>query len=245
MQHVMGPLRRVLPFLPKGRSLHASGAPSAAGARFKIYTKTGDEGTSSLYNGNRAAKDDAVFWALGETDELNSAVGVAREFLREGRQQQALAGLSTQLEEIQSRLLDVGSAVATPLDTTKSAFKLNRTKFSAEAVQQVESWIDAMDEELPPLTTFILPSGGKAAAFLHMARCVCRRAERRIVPLCRENQVEGSVAVYMNRLSDYFFTAARFAAFKEGRSETTYKKTSEPKTPTLEPAQFTEPVVGV
>lgn len=233
MQKIIGPICRALRFLP-GKKLHASAASDAA-SRYKIYTKTGDQGTSSLYNGNRAAKDDMVFWALGETDELNSAVGVAREFLRESRNHSNLAKLSSQLEEIQSRLLDVGSAVATPLDTTKSTFKLNRTKFDSDAVKKVESWIDEMDEELPPLTSFILPSGGKAAAFLHVARCVCRRAERRIVPLVRGEQVEETVVIYMNRLSDYLFTAARYAALKEGGQETIYKKAkvTEPATEPL------------
>lgn len=146
--------------------------------KYKVYTKTGDEGTSSLYNGDRAAKDDDIFWALGDTDELNSAVGVAREFCLE-----ADNGLVDQLEEIQSRLLDVGSAIATPATSTKSSFKLQRTRFDDLLSGKVEGWIDELDEHLPPLRNFILPSGGKAAAFLHMARTVrvltrlsCRRA---------------------------------------------------------------------
>ncbi|KAK3242903.1 hypothetical protein CYMTET_47426 [Cymbomonas tetramitiformis] len=187
--------------------------------KYKVYTKTGDEGTSSLYNGDRAAKDDDVFWALGDTDELNSAVGVAREFCLE-----ADNGLVDQLEEIQSRLLDVGSAIATPATSTKSNFKLKRTRFDDSLSGKVEGWIDELDEHLPPLRNFILPSGGKAAAFLHMARTVCRRAERRVVPLVRSGAVEPSVGIYLNRLSDYLFTAARYAAYKQSIPEVSYKK---------------------
>jgi len=112
-----------------------------AGSRFKIYTKTGDKGTSSLYNGNRSAKDDAIFMALGDTDDLNNAIGVAGEFCKENAK---VKDISAQLAEIQSRLFDVGSAVATPKDTTKSKFKLERAVFDATAVLKVEGWIDAM-----------------------------------------------------------------------------------------------------
>mmetsp|Transcript_23842 Transcript_23842/g.32784 ORF Transcript_23842/g.32784 Transcript_23842/m.32784 type:complete len:250 (+) Transcript_23842:137-886(+) len=189
--------------------------------RYKVYTRTGDGGTSSLYNGKRATKDESTFWALGETDELNNAVGVAREFCTESSVK--LPQLCSQLEEIQSRLLDVGSAVATPLEAS-SRIKIQKTRFEPESVTTLESWIDAMDTELPALTAFILPSGGRAAVFLHVARGVCRRAERQVVPLVREGRVEKSVGMYLNRLSDYLFTAARYAAHKEGRVETTYKK---------------------
>ncbi|KAK3242904.1 hypothetical protein CYMTET_47427 [Cymbomonas tetramitiformis] len=187
--------------------------------KFKVYTKTGDQGTSSLYNGDRAAKDEAVFWALGDTDELNSSVGVAREFCLEANND-----LVEQLEEIQSRLLDVGSAIATPAISTKSSFKLDRTRFDDTLPGKLEGWIDELDEHLPPLRNFILPSGGKAAAFLHVARTVCRRAERRVVPLVRSGAVEASVGIYLNRLSDYLFTAARYAAYKQNLPEMSYKK---------------------
>eukprot|EP00239_Pterosperma_sp_CCMP1384_P011499 CAMPEP_0197863138 /NCGR_PEP_ID=MMETSP1438-20131217/40390_1 /TAXON_ID=1461541 /ORGANISM="Pterosperma sp., Strain CCMP1384" /LENGTH=213 /DNA_ID=CAMNT_0043480923 /DNA_START=135 /DNA_END=776 /DNA_ORIENTATION=- len=194
--------------------------PTVAPTKYKVYTKTGDKGTSSLYNGQRADKDSEVFGALGDTDELNNSVGVAREFC-------LIAGhseLCMQLEEIQSRLLDVGSAVATPADTTKSDRKLELTRFNPAHASEVESWIDSLDEELPALQNFILPSGGQAAAFLHVARGVARRAERSVVPLVRAEKVEQSVGIYLNRLSDYFFTAARYAAMKEGKPEVTYKK---------------------
>ena len=202
----------------------------------KVYTRTGDAGQSSLYTGERRSKAAAVFAALGDVDELNSAVGVAREFAadlppREG------CPLGSQLAEVQSRLLDVGSAVATPASSASEA-KAQRVKFDAEHADRLEQWIDAMEEELPPLKNFILPSGGKPAAFLHAARSACRRAERQVVGLGDAGEgspeegnggnggeaVERSVRVYLNRLSDYLFTAARYAALRGGAQEVVYKK---------------------
>lgn len=184
----------------------------------KIYTKTGDDGSSCLYNGERRGKDDLVFAALGDVDELNSVVGLAREFAL------PLDGqLGNQLEQIQSRLLDVGSAIATPIPTSSDA-KLNRTAFDSSVTAQLEDWIDCWTEELPTLTLFILPSGGPAASFLHMARSVCRRAERSVVPLTTSGSMDTSVGVYLNRLSDYLFTAARIAAKRAGKPEVTYRK---------------------
>lgn len=186
--------------------------------RYKIYTKTGDSGTSSLYNGERRDKTDVVFEALGDIDELNSTVGLAREFCG-----QASAELVAQLELTQSRLLDVGSAVATPVDRS-SASKLQRTAFDAAHTQQLEQWIDEMDAKLPALKNFILPGGGQAAALLHMARSICRRAERSTVPLVKAGSTDAAVGTYLNRLSDYLFTAARYSSMLEGKQEVVYKK---------------------
>lgn len=190
----------------------------------KIYTKTGDEGTSSLFNGERRGKTDPSFAALGDVDELNANVGLAREHCLDLKDETARKALTTQLSSIQSRLLDIGSAVATPLPTSSST-KISRSHFSDEHAEELEGWIDEMDEELPTLTTFILPSGGKAGAQLHVARAVCRRAERAVVTLA--DTVAPSVSKYMNRLSDYLFTAARLASHRDGREEVTYKKARE------------------
>lgn len=184
----------------------------------KVYTKTGDKGTSSLYNGERRHKTDGAFQALGDVDELNSLIGVAREFLLELDTER-----SGQLQTVQSRLMDVGSAVATPLENSSDS-KLKRASFDSTAAPLLESWIDAMDEELPALTNFILPSGGQAAAFLHLARAVCRRAERSVILLVSQGACEEGVAVYLNRLSDYLFTVARIASRKAQQPETIYKK---------------------
>lgn len=130
--------------------------------------------------------------------------------------------LIPQLTELQSRLLDVGSAVATPMDASSEA-KLKATAFDAGATRTLEQWIDAMDEHLPALTQFLLPGGGKPAAHLHVARATCRRAERSVVALgCGHVSVD--VRVFLNRLSDYLFTAARFATAAQGCKETAYKK---------------------
>lgn len=187
----------------------------------KIYTKTGDKGTSSLYNGERRGKTDPFFVALGDVDELNASVGVAREHCLDMKDEAARTLLTTQLSSIQSRLLDVGSAVATPLPTS-SERKINISHFSDSHAEELETWIDEMDEGLPTLTTFILPSGGKAAAHLHVARAVCRRTERSVFTL--SDTVPASVSMYMNRLSDYLFTAARLASHSGGHEEVTYKK---------------------
>lgn len=153
------------------------------GSKYKVYTRTGDAGQTSLYNGSRRSKTDQEFEALGDVDELNSAIGVAREFL-----DPTLSGLLEQLEEIQSRLIDVGTSIATPLSTSSKG-KLDRAKFPEGKVRLLEQQIDAMDEELPPLKNFILPSGGPGASFLHVARGVCRRAERKVVFLVGQDQV--------------------------------------------------------
>jgi cob(I)alamin adenosyltransferase len=190
--------------------------------RFRVYTRTGDSGSSSLYNGERRSKDDVVFEVLGEVDELNSFIGVAREFCL---LQENLADVTEQLAEIQSRLLDAGSTIATPPSTSTEAQR-NRAKFPSGQAELLETWIDKMDDQLPPLVNFILPSGGKAACHLHCARTVCRRAERKTVLLRREGDedVFAPVQIYLNRLSDYLFVAARFAAMKNKSIEIVYKK---------------------
>ena len=201
---------------------------------FKIYTKTGDEGESSLFNGQRRRKDDLVFAALGDSDELNAAIGLARAHCEAS----AVTGSSTesdflrrrmelvpQLSVVQSRLLDLGSAVATPL-TQSSEKRLARTSFDdgGSSTALLEQWIDEMDAQLPPLRNFILPGGGLAAASLHVARSVCRRAERAVVPLVRDGECESAAAMYLNRLSDYLFVAARYAA----DGDVVYQKAPEP-----------------
>lgn len=186
-------------------------------SKIRVYTRTGDAGTTSLFNGERRSKDELYFAALGDVDELNAHLGLAREHCGlEG------VGIEEQLVEIQSRLLDAGSAIATP-QRSSSPERLLRTGFP-DHTAQLEGWIDAMDDTLPALKNFILPSGGVASAQLHVARTVCRRAERALVPLVREGDLDSGVSKYVNRLSDYLFVAARFAAAKAGKAEQVYKK---------------------
>lgn len=198
----------------------------------KIYTKTGDEGTSSLYSGERRSKTDAAFAALGDVDELNSIIGVAREFVASGTEKRSiskdsnnlgLGNIDEQLQEIQSRLLDIGSAVATPISTSSES-KIQRVSFSEHHVGTLERWIDQHDATLPQLTNFILPSGGFAASHLHLARAVCRRAERSVLPLVSQKSTDAQVSIYLNRLSDYLFTIARVAAKQDCKPEIVYKK---------------------
>lgn len=187
----------------------------------KIYTKTGDDGSSSLYNGERRQKTDIVFIALGDVDELNSLLGIVREFMPTVPGRDEWSGLNKELEIIQSRLLDIGSCIATP--DSSSTSKLQRVLFSEDHISQVEKWIDSHASGLPVLTQFILPSGGKAAAHLHLARSVCRRAERSTYA-CQESERLKNVTMYLNRLSDYLFTAARTCAVLDERPEVLYRK---------------------
>ncbi|XP_042344012.1 corrinoid adenosyltransferase isoform X2 [Plectropomus leopardus] len=147
----------------------------------KIYTKTGDKGFSSTFTGERRPKEDHIFEALGNTDELSSAIGLAREFcIDKGHT------FTHQLDKIQCVLQDIGSNIATPRSSARESH-MKRTKFTAEPIVDLETWIDKFTEELPPLTSFILPSGGKGSAALHLARTVCRRAERSVAPIVRSD----------------------------------------------------------
>lgn len=168
----------------------------------KIYTKTGDKGETGLWGGQRVRKDDARVAAYGQVDELNCAVGAALAVLPE-----EAAALREMLTRVQNELFVVGSILAGVQDPAPSPERLERE-------------IDAMTAELPPLKQFILPGGGPAGAALHLARGVCRRAERAVVPLDGVHDV----VVYLNRLSDHLFTAARWANMKSGRTETPWRK---------------------
>ncbi|KAI3649981.1 hypothetical protein MP228_005613 [Amoeboaphelidium protococcarum] len=188
----------------------------------KIYTKTGDKGTSALYNGERRAKDDAIFETLGTMDELSSMIGLASEFSRDVDEDCIVL---PQLASVQCAIQDINSNVATPR-TSSAEFKVSKTAFDQDGTRttELEQWIDHFDQQLPPLKNFILPSGGKAASTLHVCRGMARRAERRLVPLVREGSVDESCGMYMNRLSDYLFMAARYMSQLEGKEETIYRK---------------------
>lgn len=189
----------------------------------KIYTRTGDRGSTSLYTGERRQKDDAVFDALGDVDELSAVLGVTRAHCLANpnpeNESYALAVAS-----IQNALLDLGAAVATPR-TSAVAHKLKKTEFHGrEMALAMEEDIDHMTSTLPPLTTFVLPGGGIIASHFHLARTVCRRAERRVAPLVQSGEVDGEVVVYLNRLSDWLFTAARSATYASREQEFTWKR---------------------
>lgn len=127
------------------------------------------------------------------------------------------------LEQIQCILQDIGSNIATPRQSS-SERKIEKTEFNQENVKTLEEWIDSYHMQLPSLGNFILPSGGKSSAMLHVARSVCRRAERRVVPLVQSGSVDPHVGTFLNRLSDFLFTTARFVAKEEGKTEKIYRR---------------------
>ena len=186
----------------------------------KIYTKTGDKGLTSNYVGNRIPKDDVIVEALGSTDELSSQIGLTRAWIANRHTSHEHQELLSLLAGVQCCLQDIGSHIATPPHTKQAA---SLPSLSAELIKELESHIDAMTSQLPPLKNFILPGGGVTAGHLHVARSVCRRSERRVVPLVRAGDVSEQVGVYLNRLSDFLFTAARWVSHVEGEKDTIYK----------------------
>ena len=172
----------------------------------KVYTRTGDKGETSLYSGDRVAKNSPSIEAIGDLDELNANLGLVLSFIPDLSD---LYPLKKQLIWIQHALFDAGAAVATP-HTAKSEVKKQKTTFDSQAVSSLETWIDQLTEPLKPLTAFILPGGHPCASFLHQARTTCRRAERRVLCLIESEPQVKDVLTYLNRLSDYLFTASRY-----------------------------------
>lgn len=168
-----------------------------------IYTKTGDTGDTSLFGGGRVGKEDERVEAYGQVDELNAQIGMARA--------EGLGAMDSLAQSLQDQLFTVGSVLATPAG---SKAEKHIPKVRAAWVTAMEQAIDTFDAEIPALTSFILPGGTRAAAALHVARTVCRRAERRVVPLVRSGKVNNDVVIYLNRLSDLLFTMARVANFR-------------------------------
>ncbi len=180
----------------------------------KIYTRSGDEGDTGLFGGGRVSKDHARVAAYGDVDELNTVIGVARAT-------PPAALFDGLLESVQRDLFALGGHLATP-DPERVTRALEKAALSPERVAELERAIDAADEELPPLRAFVLPAGTPKAAALHLARTVCRRAERSVVRLAREAEVHELFIVYLNRLSDVLFTLARLANHRAGIQDTTW-----------------------
>ena len=176
----------------------------------KIYTKGGDAGETSFFDGSRVSKADLRVDAYGEVDELNACLGAARGICQDPDLRDALAA-------IQQQLFAVGARLADP--SVKIAERVTKAGVREADVERLEQLIDRLETELPPLRRFILPGGGAAGAWLHVARTVCRRAERRVVGL-GENVVEPIVVRYLNRLSDLLFVMARAANHRQGVPET-------------------------
>ncbi len=174
----------------------------------KIYTKTGDKGETSLFGGGRVPKNHARVEAYGAIDELNAALGVA---LSAGPPEP----IDQWLREVQGHLFHLGSDLATPLDS-KSDWV---ARIEQDQVNWLEDSIDRMTAQLEPLRNFILPGGTPVAAQLHLARTICRRAERQIVALQETSETNALAVIYINRLSDWLFTLARYENAKAGESE--------------------------
>jgi cob(I)alamin adenosyltransferase len=180
----------------------------------KIYTRTGDDGTTGLGNGERRAKFDRRVAAYGEVDETNSAIGLAR-LATSSSSDADLMLIDAMLKRIQNDLFDLGADLCVPAPKKVESRKAARPplRIVASQVAQLEAAIDQLNADLSPLNSFVLPGGTPAAAALHQARTICRRAERQIVELAAiEGESVGAPAIaYINRLSDFLFVAARFA----------------------------------
>jgi cob(I)alamin adenosyltransferase len=180
----------------------------------KIYTRTGDAGETSLFGGGRVRKDHPRTSAYGDVDELNSALGLARAT--------APADLFDELlDQIQRDLFSVGGRLATPRPE-KVAKAMEKAVLPPERAAAFERVMDEAEAELAPLRAFVLPGGTPKAAALHVARTVCRRAERSVVALAAEDEVSPDVLVYLNRLSDLLFTLARLANHRAGSADLTW-----------------------
>ncbi|MBU0505607.1 MAG: cob(I)yrinic acid a,c-diamide adenosyltransferase [bacterium] len=162
----------------------------------KIYTKTGDDGTTGLCDGSRVEKDHLRVDSYGDVDELNSTLGLAASHTDDKT-------LKEQLVTIQKDLMSLGSLL--------SKGQKDKIDLSEKHIQALETFIDQHEEKLPPLKNFILPGGSKLASILHMARTTCRRAERKCVTLAKKDVVDPLCVMYLNRLSDYLFVASRYA----------------------------------
>lgn len=179
----------------------------------RIYTKTGDSGTTGLFGGTRVSKDHARIEAYGTIDELNAILGVVLAY-------EVPEHVRAELTVTMSDLFTLGADLATPLEPAP-VYPIPR--IGREHIDELERRIDLHDEELEPLKAFILPGGHPAAAHLHVARTVCRRAERTVVRLAAEDNIGDFVLRYCNRLSDYLFTAARVVNACSGRGDVPWK----------------------
>jgi cob(I)alamin adenosyltransferase len=180
----------------------------------KIYTKTGDAGDTGLFGGGRVQKDDPRVEAYGDVDELNAVLGMARAV-------EPMPRIDEVLVPIQRDLFSIGALLATP-DLQKMHDHLEKARIDADRIAELERAIDECDRELEPLRAFIIPGGSRKGAALHVARTVCRRAERRVVRLQHEVKIPELVVIYLNRLSDLLFTLARVANVRTGAGEVTW-----------------------
>ncbi|MFZ2905490.1 MAG: cob(I)yrinic acid a,c-diamide adenosyltransferase [Cyclobacteriaceae bacterium] len=178
----------------------------------KIYTKTGDKGTTALFGGKRVSKADLRIETYGTVDELNSYIGLLRD-------QEVNTKRKDILVEIQDRLFTVGSILATEPGNTK----VKVPSLIEQDITFLEKEIDVMDSQLPPMKSFVLPGGHQSVSFCHIARTVCRRAERLVIDLDAQEKVDALIIQYLNRLSDYLFMLSRKMTAELGAEETPWK----------------------
>lgn len=200
-----------------GRRHRGRGQGTATAAVARIYTRGGDKGETGFIGGKRVPKDDPRVEAYGAIDELNATLGAARALTAE-------TDLLEVFDRVQHRLFDLGAELASPKPAAPSAIT------DAE-VRVLEGIIDLYQETLPPLREFILPGGSGLSASLHLARTVCRRAERRVVSLARKETLNHEILRFLNRLSDLLFVLARVANARAGALDVTWKKASPKRAP--------------
>ena len=179
-----------------------------------IYTRTGDKGKTSLFDGTRVLKSHKRVETYGTIDELNSNIGVVIAEIKELRLKNK--DIVEELEAIQHDLFDIGSALATPHPLPVEGLEKRPKEF--------EVLIDTLTKQMPEIKYFILPGGGKAGSFLHVCRTITRRVERQLVALMQKEDVDQDIVVYLNRLSDLFFTLARYVNYKEKKKEVRWIK---------------------
>lgn len=179
----------------------------------KIYTKTGDNGETSLFGGKRVWKDDLRIASYGTVDELNAVIGAVIAEINN-------VELNSVLVSLQNELFVIGADLATPLENTNSLIP----RIGQNNIERLERIIDNHDSQLPPLKNFILPGGSKGASLLHLARTVCRRAEREVVALSKCEKINSSVEIYLNRLSDLLFVLARYQNFSSNIADIDWQK---------------------
>lgn len=180
----------------------------------KIYTKQGDQGTTSLINGTRVAKDDPRVIAYGTIDELNAHVGLLRDLIEND-------DIKTDLLHIQHTLFNMQALLAVDKDRV---CHINLKNIETEDIDFLEQKIDAMQSQLSPQTCFLIPGGHPTASQCYIARCVCRRAERKLISMSKQHSLDESILMYINRLSDYLFILFRYVTFLLNVKENTWKK---------------------
>lgn len=182
----------------------------------KIYTKTGDKGETGLFTGKRVPKDSPYIEGYGNVDELNSSLGLAIALVKD-------IEIVDILKPIQKQLFSVGADLATAFDDKKAKAAKHIQRIANSDVEGLERIIDRLEEKLPKLTKFVLPGGSRSAATLHLARTICRRAERSVTALYLKKKANPAVLTYLNRLSDLLFVLARYTNLREGGTEELWK----------------------